>query len=563
MLTPPKPAPRRAAFAASRAFRTPVASCSVVPSPPMCMKKTCGRSKKKWLCSAVTWSPLSRAALIVGFTCGSVSVMSPMTIVVSPAAWNAAQVVRPWNGCIFAPSMTAPRSPRGTLIFAMPFFTSGLRPVIFAISSASSSSAATLLAMTTARTSNSSTRIVFMTSLLSSSSFVSSVRDAAPDLASTEEKPKAEQRDQGEGHALPAAQDPVARAQAPGEAPERDERHGKPEQDVERDGALQTEQVCQPIVQAVPEGRVRAEVGARITDAREDRRHQTGDGRPEQPGRVLRHALVRPHEERAHAHRLEHEKGDREVDQERMPLRPRRGNQREKGPLLPWWMPPDATGRDRRGRRRRRSLPSDLQRDLPQLVDRLIAEERRRERAIRLDEVGRREPFVPEHVPERRGHHHDGEGKRIPRELLPGRIDRVRRLDRIDQHLDDRNPALPQVRLEGLQVLQLHRTDRAPAREEVHDDGLADEISRREGLAIEGLRLEAGKGAAPELFRDGRDERLVGAIDGQADGERPHDQQGPMPARHPPHRHCPTTPLKASPIRPAATMTSGSGTFFT
>src|SRR5439155_11672764 len=86
--------------------------------------------------------------------------------------------------------------------------------------------------------------------------------------------------------------------------------------------------------------------------------------------------------------------------------------------------------------------------------------------------------------------------------------------------------ALPQVRLEGLQVLQLHRTDRAPAREEVHDDGLADEISRREGLAIERLRLEAGKGAAPELFRDRRDERRAGAIDGRAESERSHDQQG-------------------------------------
>src|SRR5213595_3172172 len=348
MLTPPKPVPRCAALAASRAFRTPVASCAVVPTPPMCMKKTCGRSKKKWLCSAVTWSPLSRAALIVGFTCGSVSVMSPMTIVLSPAAWNAAHVVRPWNGCIFAPSMTAARSPRGTLTFAMPFFTSGLRPVIFAISSASGSSAVALLAMAPARISSSNTRIVFMRSLLSFLSFVSSVRDAAPDLASTEKNPKTEQCDQGEGHPLPAAQDPVARAEAPAEAPNCDERQSKPEQDVERDGALQTEQMRQPIVQAIPEGRVRAEVGACITDAREDRRHQTRDGRPKQPGRELRQALARPHQERAHECSLENEKGDREVDQERMPLRPRRGDQREERPFLPRWMPPDAARRDGR-----------------------------------------------------------------------------------------------------------------------------------------------------------------------------------------------------------------------
>src|SRR5438309_7823336 len=241
--------------------------------------------------------------------------------------------------------MTASRSPRGTLTFAMPFFTSGLRPVIFAISSASGSSAVALLAMATARISSSSsnTRIVFMRSLLSFLSFVSSVRDAAPDLASTEKNPKTEQRDQGEGHPLPAAQDPVARAEAPAEAPNRDERQSKPEQDVERDGALQTEQMRQPIVQAVPEGRVRAEVGARITDAREDRWHQARDGRPEHPGRELRHALVRPHQERAYEDGLDNEKGDREVDQERMPLRPRRGDQCEERPLLPWWMASDAS----------------------------------------------------------------------------------------------------------------------------------------------------------------------------------------------------------------------------
>jgi hypothetical protein len=246
-------------------------------------------------------------------------------------------------------------------------------------------------------------------------------------------------------------------------------------------------------------------------------------------------------------------------------------------------------------RRHRTGRAWTAERSSPQLLDRLITEERRRERAIRLDEVCRRESLVPEHVPERRDHHHDGEGKRIARELLAGRMDRVRRLDRIDQHLDDRDPVLPQVRLEGLQVLQFHRTDRAPAREEVHDDGLADEISRREGLAIEGLRLEAGKGTAPELLRDRWDERRVGAIDGQAEGDRSRDQQSlPPPAastgllhhHRPPSpsflsltfgsgtdldrfacgnviTHCPMAPFNPSPIRPAARMTSGSGTFFT
>src|SRR5207247_5919710 len=107
------------------------------------------------------------------------------------------------------------------------------------------------------------------------------------------ENPKTEQRDQGEGHPLPAAQDAVASPEAPAEAPNRDESQSQPEQDVERDGALQTEQMRQPIVQAVPEGRLRAEVGARITDTREDRPPQTNDRRPERAERARLSTIVR------------------------------------------------------------------------------------------------------------------------------------------------------------------------------------------------------------------------------------------------------------------------------
>src|SRR5262245_36241220 len=118
---------------------------------------------------------------MAGFTCGSVRTMSPMTIVWSPAAWNAVHDVSPWNGCISAPSMTIPRSPRGTLTFAMPFFTSGVRPVILAMSAASGSTAPALLAVTTARISSGATQtIVFMVLLLPCSSFASSVCDAGP-----------------------------------------------------------------------------------------------------------------------------------------------------------------------------------------------------------------------------------------------------------------------------------------------------------------------------------------------------------------------------------------------
>src|SRR5215813_11498027 len=99
---------------------------------------------------------------------------------------------------------------------------------------------------------------------------MSSVGDTAPDLASTEENPQTEQGGEGERHPLPTAQDAIACPDAPDEAPNRDERHAEPEQDVERDGAFQTEQMRQPIVQAIPERRVRTEVGAGITNAREN-----------------------------------------------------------------------------------------------------------------------------------------------------------------------------------------------------------------------------------------------------------------------------------------------------
>src|SRR5689334_9887888 len=88
--------------------------------------------------------------------------MSPITIVLPPALWNAAQVVSPWNGCIVTSSTTAPRSPRGTLIFATPFFTSGFMPVIFAMRSASGSAATTVADIAAARisTSNASGRFI-------------------------------------------------------------------------------------------------------------------------------------------------------------------------------------------------------------------------------------------------------------------------------------------------------------------------------------------------------------------------------------------------------------------
>src|SRR5947209_3201173 len=127
---------------------------------------------------------------------------------------------------------------------------------------------------------------------------------------------------------------------------------------------------------------------------------------------------------------------------------------------------------------------------------------------------------------------------------------------------------MPQVRLERLQVLQIHRTDRAPAREEVHDDGLADEIPRREGLAIERLRLEAGKGAAPELLRNRRDERRVRAIDGQDDSERSGEDQG-LPAtapsiltRHPLHASPSLRDARRAPSAPSTRrLTSSQSTF--
>ena len=127
----------RASLMASSTFRTAVARCSVVPVPAMCMKRIRGRSKEKWLCSAVTSRPFASAASIAGLTSSSASVMSPMTTVFAPLPVKAAQLVKPWKGLILTPSTVTVRSDRGTLTFPTPFFTSGWRPVTWAMTSVS------------------------------------------------------------------------------------------------------------------------------------------------------------------------------------------------------------------------------------------------------------------------------------------------------------------------------------------------------------------------------------------------------------------------------------------
>ena len=100
-------------FNFSTTFPTAPASFASSPRPPMCMNMTLGESQKKWLCSAVTSSPLSSAALIAGFTWSSVSTMSPITMVCAPPPLKAAQAVRPSGGVRRTPAAVALMSARG------------------------------------------------------------------------------------------------------------------------------------------------------------------------------------------------------------------------------------------------------------------------------------------------------------------------------------------------------------------------------------------------------------------------------------------------------------------
>ena len=83
-------------------------------------------SQKKWLWSAVTSSPLSRATLITGLTCSSSSTRSPITIVRVPARWKDAHEVRPSGGVIRTPAAVTARSERGTETLNAPSFSSSL-----------------------------------------------------------------------------------------------------------------------------------------------------------------------------------------------------------------------------------------------------------------------------------------------------------------------------------------------------------------------------------------------------------------------------------------------------
>ena len=107
-------AARTCAMRSYTAF-TPVASLRASPMPPMCMKKTLGWSKKKWLCSAVTSRPLSSAALIAGLTSSSNSTVSPIIMVDEPIGVNAAQEVSPMNGGMVQRSTLIFTSSRGLL----------------------------------------------------------------------------------------------------------------------------------------------------------------------------------------------------------------------------------------------------------------------------------------------------------------------------------------------------------------------------------------------------------------------------------------------------------------
>src|SRR5207249_4259676 len=90
--------------------------------PPMCMNMTFGVSQKKWLCKAVTSSPLSRAALITGLTWSSSKTRSPITVVCRPTSLKAAHEVSPMGGVRWTPATVTLRSLRAAETLKTPSF---------------------------------------------------------------------------------------------------------------------------------------------------------------------------------------------------------------------------------------------------------------------------------------------------------------------------------------------------------------------------------------------------------------------------------------------------------
>ena len=134
------PLPPLVSLIFANTFPTAAESPSSLPIPPMCMNMTLGVSQRKWLCSAVTSRPLSRAALMTGFTWSSSRTMSPMTTVCRPTCWNEAHDVRPIGGVRCTPATRTSRSSRGTETLKTPSFGSSfpLAPVSSSIRTVSS-----------------------------------------------------------------------------------------------------------------------------------------------------------------------------------------------------------------------------------------------------------------------------------------------------------------------------------------------------------------------------------------------------------------------------------------
>jgi hypothetical protein len=75
---------------------------------------TPGLSPRKWLWSAVTSSPFSKAVLMTGLTWSSLSTMSPITMASAPIGSDAAQEVSPEGGVSLTLPTVSARSVRRT-----------------------------------------------------------------------------------------------------------------------------------------------------------------------------------------------------------------------------------------------------------------------------------------------------------------------------------------------------------------------------------------------------------------------------------------------------------------
>src|SRR5438093_7350061 len=133
------------------------------------------------------------------------------------------------------------------------------------------------------------------------------------------------------------------------------------------------------------------------------------------------------------------------------------------------------------------------------------------ERAVRGDEVGRRETNVLEGALQVLIHENDRVREGFALQPFSSFVESIRGLHGINEHTDEVHPSSCIGRLDLAQFLVFRLTDRTPGRKKTHAYRFPWSRRPRESLTVESLRLDLRRWEAGEIFgRDGGESSLRG-----------------------------------------------------